>query len=109
MMILCAGVLPDGDIRAVPRVGAAAGAAVHAGAQRQPGHRLHRHPVLLGLLLLQPQREPRPRPRPAPSQAPGSAQPQLDCGELGQVMMTASSAPVMLISAIVQNKQYYYA
>ena len=95
-MILCAGVLPDGDIRAVPRVGAAAGAAVHAGAQRQPGHRLHRHPVLLGLLLLQPQREPRPRPRPrpAPSQAPGSAQPQLDCGELGQVMMTA---PVLLL------------
>ena len=91
-MILCAGVLPDGDIRAVPRVGAAAGAAVHAGAQRQPGHRLHRHPVLLGLLLLQPQRE--PRPRPAPSQAPGSAQPQLDCGELGQVMMTA---PVLLL------------
>ena len=91
-MILCAGVLPDGDIRAVPRVGAAAGAAVHAGAQRQPGHRLHRHPVLLGLLLLQPQRE--PRPRPAPSQAPGSAQPQLDCGELGEVMMTA---PVLLL------------
>ena len=95
-MILCAGVLPDGDIRAVPRVGAAAGAAVHAGAQRQPGHRLHRHPVLLGLLLLQPQREPRPRPRPrpAPSQAPGSAQPQLDCGEVGEVMMTA---PVLLL------------
>ena len=95
-MKLCAGVLPDGDIRAVPRVGAAAGAAVHAGAQRQPGHRLHRHPVLLGLLLLQPQREPRPRPRPrpAPSQAPGSAQPQLDCGELGQVMMTP---PVLLL------------
>ena len=95
-MILCAGVLPDGDIRAVPRVGAAAGAALHAGAQRQPGHRLHRHPVLLSLLLLQPQREPRPRPRPrpAPSQAPGSAQPQLDCGEVGEVMMTP---PVLLL------------
>ena len=31
---------------------------------------------------------------PAPSQAPGSAQPQLDCGELGEVMMTA---PVLLL------------